>query len=99
MTDQPTKRCTRCKLSKPVDDFARRTSAADGRQDYCKQCMSDYQSDDRIRQRDTLETVQRAREALAIFGRDCERVIDAVKRLHESGQKVTEEVSKLGNGR
>lgn len=94
----PTKRCYRCKRVKPHDDFARRTSNADGRQDYCRQCMSEYQTDDRISQRETLEVVQRAREALAIFGRDCERVIDAVKRLHESAQKVTEEVSKLGKG-
>lgn len=94
----PTKRCSRCKLPKPLDDFDRRNDTVDGRQDYCKECRREYQRDDRLRTREVLEIAQRAREALAIFGRDLQRTMEALKSLSESSQRVHEEVSKLGKG-
>lgn len=40
MTDQHTvKLCSACRRDKPLDDFYRKASAADGRQTYCKTCQ------------------------------------------------------------
>jgi 5-methylcytosine-specific restriction endonuclease McrA len=44
--DQPTKRCTRCKVDKPIGEFTVRRRSKDGREYYCKMCKKvDAQSD------------------------------------------------------
>jgi hypothetical protein len=41
MSDRMLK-CSRCKEVKPEEDFAKQTWAQTGRQQYCKQCKSNY---------------------------------------------------------
>lgn len=36
------KHCPHCDQTKPLDAFAKRTEATDGRQSWCRQCMTSY---------------------------------------------------------
>lgn len=45
MSDSTEKQCTRCKDTKPLDAFHVKRSEPDGRQKWCKQCISDYGKD------------------------------------------------------
>lgn len=37
-----TKRCSKCKKMKPLEEFNRQIASKDGRHYYCKQCMKEY---------------------------------------------------------
>lgn len=37
-----TKECTKCKQTKPTEDFGKRTASKDGLNDWCKTCIKDY---------------------------------------------------------
>ena len=37
-----TKDCTKCKQTKPTEDFGKRTASKDGLNDWCKTCIKDY---------------------------------------------------------
>lgn len=36
------KTCANCKSRKPLDEFGLQTESRDGRQRYCRECMSNY---------------------------------------------------------
>ena len=36
------KRCTRCRVSRPLEDFHRRAASRDGHQNVCKPCKQEY---------------------------------------------------------
>lgn len=39
---EETKRCSRCKHTKPLEDFAASKATSDGRQRWCRRCMKAY---------------------------------------------------------
>lgn len=41
------KRCSMCRTVKPLEDFSRRTRAADGRQARCRRCESNWRAEHR----------------------------------------------------
>lgn len=40
--DMESKKCSTCKKSKPLDEFSKKKSRADGRQSNCKSCHKEY---------------------------------------------------------
>jgi hypothetical protein len=49
-----TKRCTKCKKTKPLDDFHRLARSSDGRQPRCKACVAEYMRDYHKRNREHI---------------------------------------------
>jgi WhiB family redox-sensing transcriptional regulator len=47
------KRCARCEMTKPLDDFGVASAKADGRTARCRDCMRDYQRDYHDRRKET----------------------------------------------
>lgn len=54
------KRCGRCKETKALEDFARRTASKDGRQSTCRSCLAQWQRDNPEARRDTWRRYRRA---------------------------------------
>src|SRR5579872_6030840 len=42
MSDQPTKRCAKCKVEKPLDEFHLWAKGKHGRKPRCKACVHEY---------------------------------------------------------
>ena len=60
-----TKRCSRCKVEKPLDEFARSKARAhlDGRGNYCKQCAREKAAEWTAANRELVNSAQRRRRA------------------------------------
>lgn len=54
-----TKTCTRCNVTKPLEEFAKNNRAKDGRHSRCKPCIAEVARDKRNEDRDTYNAYQR----------------------------------------
>lgn len=50
----PTKVCSQCRVTKPLDAFHRRSASSDGHRDCCKECVCRYNADRYAGDRDAV---------------------------------------------
>ena len=59
MTASGDKRCAKCEVLKPLEDFNRRSRSPDGRQSYCRECKRTLWGDWRLANPDRLSDTHR----------------------------------------
>lgn len=60
------KTCTRCKETKPFDDFCKQTRSKDGYQPACKPCMNDLYNRSRKKKQKHYQDVAKKRQKLVV---------------------------------
>lgn len=88
------KRCPRCNVDKPLDEFHRGSARADGRQTYCKACVSEKQKENR-----KAENERGRRYSLSEHGKARRRKYvvenrDAINKAHRRWKSKPEEKAK-----
>ena len=73
------KHCKRCDTTKPLDDFYRNRSTADGKSAYCKDCTRAYMRDQQVKHADRIAAYEAA-------NRDTRRAKARAKYAENAGQ-------------
>ena len=77
------KTCTKCGETKPLDDFHRNRTKADGRQPWCRECAQEYQHRYYVENRDqVLENTRRYYEENRDKELECQRWYREENREH-----------------
>ena len=111
MVGQVSKHCGGCGQDKPLDDFQRRTSAHDGKQSQCRECMKrrsrrwHADNQERIREYDAewwaknRETALAKKKALNATPEEKERNRERRRRYRENNPERVQELARLARQR
>lgn len=83
------KKCKRCELSKPIEEFSRHSGHKDGRQSRCKKCASEISKDWYKNHKRNPETVRRLNDYNKAKIQELKNEVDQIKRF--SGCKYCKE--------